>query len=300
GMLIAKPTSWGRWALFLPAQAQIGAVLVKDAALLPKLFDALPGLAWSLECLCQDPQYSPIQIAQDFPPLLAVDHVRTMNIALDGSFADYWAGRSRNLRHNLGRYLRRKIAAGLTLSLRQIDSPDAMPTAVERYGRLESKGWKGQQGTAVHIDNAQGRFYCDMLTDFARRGKALVYEMHLGDSLAAMRLCILSDTMLIILKTAYDEDYAEYAPGRLLLHALLQQEFQVRRVSSIEFYTNANSDQLAWATDDRIIQHVQLFRSPTAKAAYAYAFEVHHTLLKRKDGGHLSLPPKIDAELPEH
>ena len=65
-----------------------------------------------------------------------------------------------------------------------------MPGAVDRYGALESRGWKGAQGTAVRHDNEQGRFYDAVMSNFARDGCAHVYELYLGEQLAASRLLV--------------------------------------------------------------------------------------------------------------
>jgi hypothetical protein len=66
--------------------------------------------------------------------------------------------------------------------------------------------------------------------------------------------------MTVILKTAYDESIARFAPGRLLLHEVLNHAFQEKRNKRVEFYTNATQDQLAWATGQRVISHVTCFR----------------------------------------
>jgi CelD/BcsL family acetyltransferase involved in cellulose biosynthesis len=87
-----------------------------------------------------------------------------------------------------------------------------------------------------------------------------VYELYFGNQLAASRLCILNGRMLIVLKTTYDETLAHFAPGRVLLHMLLEREFESKDVSRIEFYTNANADSLSWATASRDIFHVAHFR----------------------------------------
>ena len=47
-----------------------------------------------------------------------------------------------------------------------------LTTAVERYAALESRGWKGLEGTAVGSDNVQGRFYDEVLRGFAGSGGA--------------------------------------------------------------------------------------------------------------------------------
>jgi len=268
GMLIIKPDAWGTWSLFLPMQTQIGCLLLKDARILHRLFTKFSGFSHSLICLCQDTLYNPWLSAEDELPLIFVDHCLTIGIDLNSSFEDYWNSRARKLRQNIGRYLRRIQDAGLSIRLDYTDKAADIPAAVERYGEIESAGWKGKEGTAVHIDNIQGMFYRDLLTDFARREKASVYELYIGNKLVASRLCIFSDTMLVMLKTAYNESFSEYAPGRIMLYALLEREFNLGRFNQIEFYTHATSDQLAWATSERMIKHVRVFRNKYLMTAY--------------------------------
>ncbi|MEN6585600.1 MAG: GNAT family N-acetyltransferase, partial [Sulfuricella sp.] len=80
--------------------------------------------------------------------------------------------------------------------------------------------------------------------------------------LAASRLLVSTSDLTIILKTAYDESLAQFAPGRLLLKDYIERTFAEKKVSTLEFYTDATPDQLAWATGQRHISHVMLFRSP--------------------------------------
>jgi hypothetical protein len=141
-----------------------------------------------------------------------------------------------------------------------LERPEDMREAVTRYGGLESAGWKQAAGTAVHIDNPQGRFYAEVLEQFAATRHGRVYELWIADRLAASRLVISGAGMHIILKTSYDESLSEFAPGRLLLYALLERAFAERSQRAVEFYTNATVDQLAWATASRTISHSVHFR----------------------------------------
>ncbi|MBA4152676.1 MAG: hypothetical protein C0509_08945 [Acinetobacter sp.] len=143
-----------------------------------------------------------------------------------------------------------------------------MQSVIARFGEMESAGWKGLNGSAVHADNVQGHFYAEVMRRFAERGRATVYELYFNDALVAMQLCIASPGMLVLLKTTYDESQASFSPGRLLLHALLEKEFAEKRVGEIEFYTNADSEQLAWATHERWINHYLLFRNRMVRMVY--------------------------------
>ena len=72
--------------------------------------------------------------------------------------------------------------------------------------------------------------------------------------LVAMQLCIASPNMLILLKTTYNESQSSF-PRRLLLYLLLEEQFATKRVKKVEFYNNADSNELVWATHDRWINH---------------------------------------------
>jgi len=186
-------------------------------------------------------------------PWVAVD--------LTGGFQAYWDVRGKSLRKNLRRYQNRIESTGMATELRMLDSPSEISHGLKQYGLLESAGWKGAAGTAIHPDNAQGRFYEDVLSRFAATGDALIAELRVGGRLVASRLCVRSGPMLVILKTAYDESAADYAPGRVLLYLLLKELDAARRAQAVEFYTNATADQLAWASSEREIVHVSCRRS---------------------------------------
>ncbi len=260
GALILRPRGLGRWSLFLPAQLQAGAVMVKDASLLDTLLPTLPGHAWSLDLLAIDPAYAPDWSFLRLPRIVTL-HATTMAVAVDGNFTAYWQARPKNLIKNVRRYQRRAAASAGPLTVATYTEPDAVLAAVARYGKLESAGWKGKEGTAIASDNAQGRFYAETLARFAASGQARVVELRAGDRLVASRLFICHEAMWIILKTTYDETQSAYAPGRLLLHAVLERAFAAMPDGSVEFYTNTNRDQAEWANVLRPILHHQIVRN---------------------------------------
>ncbi len=260
GALILHPLGLGRWALFTPSQTQAGAVLLKSARPLETLLPALPGDAWSLDLLAIDPAYAPDWSGLILPRIVH-PHALTMAVVTDGDFAAYWQSRPKKLRDNLRRYQRRAEETAGPLAVTSITDPADIPAALARYGQLESAGWKGQQGTAIAADNAQGHFYADTLARFAASGQALVMELRAGERLIASRLFIRHERMWIALKTTYDETQSAYAPGRLLLHAVLERACADMTGGSVEFYTNASRDQSEWATTLRPIPHQQILRN---------------------------------------
>lgn len=260
GLCLLKPLGRGFWSTFQPAQSPISPLLADRRPHLGGLFKALPGMPLAIDFLGQDPQYSPLRDKLTDRGL-SIPHTLTMSIELDGDFNGYWRQRPANLIKNVRRYQNRLTRlAARTRFLRIADYP-SMADAVRRYGHLESTGWKGEQGTAVSTDNVQGRFYTDILESFAATGQASIYEYWIDDQLAASRLVVENPHMLLILKTAYNESLAAFAPGRLLLFEVIRDAFARLPRGSIEFYTNATPEQLAWATHQRLIKHHTVFRS---------------------------------------
>ncbi|MCT6699433.1 GNAT family N-acetyltransferase [Rheinheimera sp. 4Y26] len=271
GMLLVQRKGVTKWSLFLPAQAQVTPLLLQNPAILAQLLPLLPGFTLGLDLPCQDPAYSPIN--SDSSPLQAtiMPHALTINVDVSaGSFADYLQRRSKKFRQNLQRRFDKVQQVGLHLTLNCFTKAAEMEHALTQFGALESKGWKEKIGTAVHLNNRQGQFYLQLLQNFAKTEQACVYQLCLNDQPVAMELCIASAQMLILLKTAYDEDFSAYSPGRLLLYLLLQREFLCKRVQTVEFYTSADHNDLAWADGQRWISHHMLLRNPAVRYCHQF------------------------------
>ena len=268
GLVIVSPDQLAKWSLFLADQMQITPILLRYPENLASLLCYLNGFPVALDLPCQDPINSPLQDALQGLLWGPVPHAHTISVNLDGDFEKYVASRSKGLRYNIKKRFKKVKEAGFAIHIERVTEPGEMQAAVSRFGAIESKGWKGASGTAVHIDNVQGQFYTSVLKNFAQQGKACIYELYFDDTLVAMELCIASPHMLILLKTTHDESQSSFSPGRLLLYLLLEDQFQTKQVKKIEFYTNADINELAWATHDRWINHYLLFRNRFVRLIY--------------------------------
>ena len=147
------------------------------------------------------------------------------------------------------------------MDFRVVATRSMMGDAVERYAQLESQGWKGKEGTALRPGGAQCRFYTEVLERFSGLSdhEGLAFELYYEGRLVASRLCIANESILVALKTAYDESIKAIAPGRLLLKETLEYLAASYGSRPIEFYTKATRDQLAWATATREIVHISIY-----------------------------------------
>jgi CelD/BcsL family acetyltransferase involved in cellulose biosynthesis len=262
-MAILQPCRFGRFETFQPSQAPIGAWVSDEGnapseKVLAALLRRLPGVAIS----CGLTQIDPAMVARPEATrkLQTLDYIRTACVPVEGEFERYWAARGTNLRKNHRRRRHRLADCGIAPRLEAVTDPAGMAKAVADYGVLESKGWKAGMGTAVAADNAQGRFYTRMLEGFAATGEAVVYRYWYGDRLAASDLCILRDGVLIVLKTTYDEEFAETSPAMLMREEEFAAIFAAGAIHRIEFYGKVMDWHTKWTSDIRTMYHVTEFR----------------------------------------
>lgn len=294
-MCLLVPKGFGVWETFLPSQAQVSPTLISKLESWKELMNSLPGFVARLDFLCIDSKFSDLSTG-GYATSNRMDHALTINISLASGFDSYWASRSKNLTKNIARYERRLEANNITKKFLCINDKNDIRSAVARYAELESKGWKASIGTAISGNNTQGIFYTDLMSQFADTEMSMVCELWLDDHLAASRLLIAGEEMVIILKTTYDESYSQYAPGRLLLRDVIKAMCIQHPNKTLEFYTDANPDQIAWATEQRWISHWSHHKNRRWVGIYSVMSAVRH-VLSRNTNGNLLLGKSDSVEV---
>lgn len=267
-LALLENSAKGVWRGFRPSQAQAALVVGKPASTIDTraIVKALPGISLRLDLQGLDPrEHEPF--LQPSPSVQLDNSLHDMCVDISGSFEDYWNARPRNLRKNMRRYRKRLDDEVGKAHLLVLSRPDDIAMATDRYGIIETRGWKGRNGTALHPDNRQGGFYRELMTEMADQSRALVYELYAGDHLLASRLCVTGDVVMVILKTTFDEEFRRYGVGRQLLYETLKHVFEQRGASAVDFYTDASRDQLEWSTSDRWMSNGSYYRSSISRQA---------------------------------
>ena len=257
------------WETFQPSQAPVclwvqragtGAALERSA-LLSSLMRSLPGCPMVLGATQLDPELAPRP--GDAGALRTMDYIQTARITIAGSFDDYWNARGKNLRANLKKQRNKLAKDEVETRMQIVRAPEDMAQAVADYGRLESAGWKAQGGTAIHPDNAQGRFYQAMLEGFCRRGAGSVYRYWFNEQLVAMDFCIEGDDCIVVLKTTYDESIPNsLSPTLLMREEATRQIFDEARFARLEFYGKVMDWHTKWTDEIRTMYHATCYRWP--------------------------------------
>jgi CelD/BcsL family acetyltransferase involved in cellulose biosynthesis len=253
---------FGIWETFQASQLPLGAWVADNKFTLQQLTHSLtrslPGFCAVLNITQQDPLFQ--ARPADDPTLSTLDYIDTAWIDIDQTFDDYWNARGKNLRANVRKQHNKLQADGIDARLECITHPEHVAQAIEEYGRLESTGWKGKDGTAVHPGNAQGRFYRQMLENFCKAGRGRIYRYSFDGNAVAMDLCIETEGTIVILKTAYDETFKAVSPGTLMRYDEFGELYKGGKLKRIEFYGKVMEWHTRWTDNKRALHHTTKYR----------------------------------------
>jgi hypothetical protein len=283
---LIEKAGYANWQVFSPSQLSI-APLIMDPISQPKfeshlneLAIALPGPVWIIAFLGLDPDVLDLQNYLDKKRYEKTTSSKTININVEGDFDSYWRSRRKKQRQNVNRHLKKMEQDGMTPSLKVIRDYAQIENAIISHGEMESAGWKGKEGTAIHKDNVQGKFYTRMLQNFAKSNGAYVCQLWVDDRAIASLLNICQEGMLVCLKTTYCESMARYSPGRLIDYFMLPVLFEDESIKIVEHYTNASRVDEKWATGSRKIYHLNYFTSLLAKHFIHFARPIRRAVTK--------------------
>jgi len=252
----------GFWQTFQPSQAPIGAWLQSPKyelqKLLPSLAKSLPGYCISLGITQQDPDILPRPASTGH--ISTIDYIETARITITQDFSEFWMSRGKNLRSNVKKQLNRFEREGVDTRLEVVTIPDDISQAVSIYGKIESAGWKSEKGTSVNLNNSQGRFYTNLVSEYCNTLDGAIYQYWYDDEPVATDLCVGEGSVVVILKTTYDESHKKSSPGTLMHHAVFEHIFNENKYKKIEFYGRVMDWHKRWTTEIRVMYHVTYFR----------------------------------------
>lgn len=262
-MMVLVPNGLGRWQTFQPSQLPLGAWVAVPGIGLTDLCASAMQRGLRLCLVLSVTQVDPLQAtrAVDNAHTRHTEYIDTAWIDIEGDFDTYWNARGKNLRQNVRKQHNKLAADGISTAMRVLCEVEQMAPAIARYGAMESAGWKGENGTAIHPDNYQGRFYIPLLEDAARRGEARIFEYLFDDQTVAMNLCLLRSGTLLVLKTTYDERIASsLSPASLLREAELRYIFSSQDIRRIEYYGRVMDWHTKWSSMQRTLYHLTTYR----------------------------------------
>ncbi len=91
---------------------------------------------------------------------------------------------------------------------------------IARFIAMERSGWKGAAGSAIASTRAVGDFFRDTVASAYDAGRCDLVALRAGGRDVAMSIQFVGPRHAYGFKRCYDEAFARYAPGRLLLESI--------------------------------------------------------------------------------
>ncbi|WP_081158730.1 GNAT family N-acetyltransferase [Ensifer aridi] len=109
-----------------------------------------------------------------------------------------------------------------TLAYNVARRPDEIRLRLEEFLALEASGWKGRERSAMIMDRFRAAFAREAVTNLAEADSVRIHTLDLNGRAIAAIVVLLMAGEAYAWKTAYDERYAKFSPGKLLVAELTE------------------------------------------------------------------------------
>lgn len=166
------------------------------------------------------------------------------------------------LKRNLRR-LRKQINEEGELRVETATDDDALALAFEQFLLVEASGWKGsdENATAINADESLREFYRSLTKPESDGLHPEINLLWCNDECIAAQFGLRTNNCLSLLKIGYNENYARFSPGYLLLESVLEQT-NSRGIATLSLVTSPPwADR--WHPDTIPVWHINYYNQST-------------------------------------
>lgn len=155
-------------------------------------------------------------------PIGETDLAKRPCLESDLDAKDYLTGTiSPHHRHEIRRQWRRLSEHG-ELSYVVARQPEEIRHHLEEFLTLENSGWKGRQRSAMVADRYRSAFAREAINNLAETDNVRIHSLALDGEAIASMIVLVSSGEAWTWKTSFDEKWARYSPGKLLVERLTE------------------------------------------------------------------------------
>lgn len=129
---------------------------------------------------------------------------------------------------------RNRLAALGSLEYSNERDADAVARNFETFLAMEAASWKGKNGTAILSSEQDARFARQFISTLTAKDRASVAMLTLDGKPIAAQVLLYNDETAYTWKISYDEEYARYSPGILLVASVTEELFNIDGIEAIE------------------------------------------------------------------
>ena len=162
-----------------------------------------------------------VAVARDLPVTLAERGTRPMLESLEASDAYLKQAVSPHHYREMQRQWRRLGEHG-PLDYSVARQPEEIRLRMEEFLALEATGWKGRKRSALINDRYRAAFAREAITNLAEIDAVRIHTLDLGGRAIASLIVFVMAGEAYTWKTAFDEAFAAWSPGKLLMMKLTE------------------------------------------------------------------------------
>ncbi len=126
---------------------------------------------------------------------------------------------------------------------------------IEEFLELETRGWKGRQGTALKCQTADRQYFTECVRHAFAQGQLRTLEARLDGHAIASRCNFLAGDTAFSFKIAFDEAYSKYRPGLLLevqhIRDFYGEDPRVRTLERVDYCADPGHPMLDRLSEER-------------------------------------------------
>lgn len=169
----------------------------------------------------------------------------------------YFSGLSANFRKNLNK-ASRKLEQLQNVSFHFCENTRSIRENTDRFLETESRGWKGARETSIKNYPGSARMFEMAAEGLAGQNMMAFSFIETGDKTIAAQYAMRAKRILYTLKMGYDEDYAEYSPGNMLLLKVIEAACQSGYFDELNLISGA-AELEKWNVRKRPLFHLIVF-----------------------------------------
>jgi CelD/BcsL family acetyltransferase involved in cellulose biosynthesis len=202
--------------------------------------------------------------------------VRPPYLIVDGDWEAFESRLAGRLLRDLRRRRRRLEDEGV-LNFEVADGTTGLEDLLEEGFRVETSGWKAARQTAIVSRPETRRFYTRVARWASARGSLRLAFLRLDGRALAFQFGLEESGAYYFLKGGYDSEFHRYAPGKLLVHDVLERAFS-SGLERFEFLGQPESWKLEWTSQLRVLLVVDAFAPSLAGRTEWAAESLRHSI----------------------
>jgi CelD/BcsL family acetyltransferase involved in cellulose biosynthesis len=139
--------------------------------------------------------------------------------------------------------LQRRLGEQGAVEMRTATRAD-VEAALAEFIALEARGWKGRAGSATSLHPDIDAFMREAVTNLAAAGRARIDRLTVDGRAIATAITLMHAGQAWCWKIAYDEAYARYSPGVLLILALTEKLLADPTIVSVDSCATADHSMI--------------------------------------------------------